>query len=339
VDVDWMSVIGLANQTLTTPALIDLVDRHASAMPDDVCAYIRNIYQRNGVRNDRLAIQLEEAVVAMNGHGVTPVLLKGAATLAAAPSERRGIRLMADLDIMVMPDETETAVAALTAIGYEIHEQARSGSQSWYVDLKRPWDVGTIDLQRSAPGPAYLYRGYEDALEHCVPRPLGRGRVYLPVPTFQALILIIHDQFQDYGYWIGDIDLRHLVELRDLNNSVEGIDWEQVTSQVSSKLMRNAVETQLVTLAELLGVDVPRSLRSRLIPRLQFVRRLTQAHFPITRWPLMAMAILDYRSYRKETSAGHPLTCTRHRGSWSMPRATTLQFLLGRAAAVRAGKV
>src|SRR5262252_2982960 len=86
-DVDWMSVIGLANQTLTTPALIDLVDQHASVMPDDVCAYIRNIYRRNGVRNDRLAMQLEEAVVAMNGRGVTPVLLKGAATLAAAPSE------------------------------------------------------------------------------------------------------------------------------------------------------------------------------------------------------------------------------------------------------------
>jgi hypothetical protein len=333
-----MSVIGLANQTLTTPALIDLVDQHASVMPDDVCAYIRNIYRRNGVRNDRLAVQLEEAVVAMNGRGVTPVLLKGAATLAAAPSERRGIRLMADLDFMVMSDETETAVAALTAIGYEIHELASSESPRWYAELKRPCDVGAIDLQRGAPGPAYFYGATEHVLDHCVPMLLGRGRVHIPVPAYQALILIIHDQFQDYGYWVGDIDLRHLVELRNLCNSVEGIDWEQLASNLPSKLMRNALETQLVALAELLGVDVPFSLRSRMIPRLQYVRRLVQARFPVTRWPLLGMAILDYRNYRNETSTGR-LQTRRHPGSWYLPRGDTLQFLLKTATAARAGKV
>ncbi|MGY4326391.1 hypothetical protein ACVWWG_000805 [Bradyrhizobium sp. LB7.2] len=88
-DVEWTSVIGLANETLTTPALIDFVDQFASVLPDDVCAYIRQVYHRNVLRNDRLAVQLEEAVIAMNGQGVTPILLKGAATLATAPDERR----------------------------------------------------------------------------------------------------------------------------------------------------------------------------------------------------------------------------------------------------------
>ncbi len=34
---------------------------------------------------------------------------------------------------------------------------------------------------------------------------------------------------------------RHLVELRDLNNSVGGLDWEELTSHISGELMRNAV--------------------------------------------------------------------------------------------------
>jgi len=228
-EVEWTSVIGLANQTLTTPALIDFVDQFASMLPEDVCTYIRQVHRRNVLRNDRLAGQLEEAVIAMNGQGVTPVLLKGAAMLATAPVERRGVRLMSDLDIMVLPDDADRAVAALGAIGYEIHDQARPESGKWYVELSRSRDVGTIDLQRTAPGPAHLYAGSGHALNHCVPAPLGRGRVYVPTPTYRALMLIIHVQFQDYGYWLAELDLRHLVELRDLNDS-EGLDWQELAS-------------------------------------------------------------------------------------------------------------
>ncbi len=338
VDVEWTSVIGLANRTLTTPALIDFVGRYESTLPEDVCGYIRNIHRRNELRNNRLLAQLEEAVVAMNRLGITPIMLKGTSTLATAPAERRGVRLMSDLDIIVMPDEARMAIAALCAIGYDIDYQTPAESQRWHVELNRSQDVGTIDLQQAAPGPAYLYQSIGQALNHCVLAPLGSGRVYIPTPVYRALTLIIHDQFQDYGYWLGDLDLRHLVELRDLNDSAEGLDWEKLASLVSGDLMKNAVETQLVALAGLLGVDIPQTMRSRLIPRLQFMRQLMQARFPSTRLLFLAMTALDLGNYRNAANgvwqaAGHP------RRSWSLPKVDTLQFLLKAAVAVRTGKV
>lgn len=65
--VDWMSLIGLANRTLTAPALHDVAERFPEAIPKDVSRYIGEIFSRNLVRNDRLAEQLTEALAARNG--------------------------------------------------------------------------------------------------------------------------------------------------------------------------------------------------------------------------------------------------------------------------------
>jgi hypothetical protein len=335
---DWMALIGLANETLTTPALIDLVNRFDRHIPQDVCTYVRDIYQRNLARNDRLAAQLEEAVVAINARDVRPVLLKGAAILAAA-APRRGTRLMADLDILVAPDQVDATLDALTGAGYETHFETAAGDEKWYVELKRRRDVGMIDLHRSAPGPAYFYRASGDILQHCAPVSVGRGFAYLPTATYQALMLIIHDQFQDYGYWVGDFDLRHLLELRDLTNSQGGIAWDQLASFASGKLARNAVETQLVALAALLGVDVPVRMRSRLMPRLQFRRGLIQARFPSTRWPLLMTAVLDYPNYRRGLGAEYRTANPFLGQSWVIPKFSTLRFILGLANNHRVGKV
>lgn len=295
--VDWLSLIALANQTLTTPALIDLVDHFEGRIPRDVCIYVRHIHQRNVARNNCLAAQLEEAVAAMNEQGVTPVLLKGAAMLAAAPPARRGTRLMADLDILVEPHRVEAALNALAGLGYKLRSQSVPGLEKWFIELERSQDAGIIDLHRSAPGPAYFYQRSGYILDQCRLVSFGRASAYVPKATYHALILITHDEFQDRDYWVGEIDVRHLLELRELTNSPGGIDWNQLASFAPSKLARNALETQLVALAELLGVDVPHHMRNRLIPRLQFARRLMQARFPVMRWPLLAMAILDYRDY------------------------------------------
>src|SRR5262249_55452268 len=150
--------------------------------------------------------------------------------LATAAGPRRGTRLMSDLDILVAPDQVEEALDALRAAGYETHFEAPADKEKWFADLKRPCDVGMIDLHRSAPGPAYFYRASGHILKHCALVSIGQGSAYVPTATYQALMLIVHDQFQDYDYWVGELDLRHLLELRDLANSQESIAWDQLAA-------------------------------------------------------------------------------------------------------------
>jgi hypothetical protein len=333
---DWMSLIGLANQTLTTPALMEFATRFKDQVPEDVYLYIREIFDRNMARNDRLAIQLAEIVTAINDRGVTPILLKGAAMLATAARPQRGLKLMSDLDIMVLPDQIEETMNALLAIGYRVHIGSEQGAGKWYVDLKRSSDVGMVDLHRELPGPALFYRPSGCVKKHCKVVHVEGGSAYIPSATYRALILMIHDQFQDYDYWTGAIDVRHLIDLRDLATSAEGIDWEMLASLTPSKLARNALETQLVALFSLLGVDVPARMRTRFIPCIQHWRRVAQARVPLLRQALLPMAVLDYRNYREFRASDNGVSVSR---KWALPKSDSLGFLLALTRQHRAGKV
>jgi hypothetical protein len=336
---DWMSLLGLANETLTTPALMEFVTRFKDQIPEDVCLYVREMFERNVARNDRLAAQLTETVAAINDRGVTPVLLKGAAMFATAARPHWGSRLMSDLDIMVLPDQIDATLDALFALGYSVHHLTPPDAGKWYMELKRPSDVGMVDLHRQLPGPAFFYRSSGDVKQHCKMMHIGRGRAYIPSATYQALILTIHDQFQDSDYWIGNIDVRHLIELRDLVISPEGIDWERLAALTPSKLARNGLETQLVALFRLLGVAVPTRMRSRFLPRLQHRRRLAQARLPVLRQALLPIAILDYRNYRDELGRSNREGAIVSDRKWAFPKRDSLRFLLALSRKQRAGKI
>ena len=127
--VEWLSLLGLANQTLTTPSLVRVIDRFHQRIPEDVCNYVHEIHRRNAARNERLTAQLEEATIALNERGVKPVFLKGAAGLVSASAARRGTRLITDLDLLVDAKQVEAALAALAGIGYAMDFQAPAGGE------------------------------------------------------------------------------------------------------------------------------------------------------------------------------------------------------------------
>lgn len=333
-----MAIISMANQTLTTPALRDITRRFPEKIPQDVCRYIDEIFERNLIRNDRLSAQLTEAVGALNEKGITPLLLKGSAMLTMGHRCQMGRRLLSDLDIFISPEQTERAIDCLFDIGYRVHFQTPDGASKSYADLGRPGDAGMIDLQESPPGHGFFYSVSGDVKQHCQLFSWKGVSAYIPSATYHALTLIIHDQFQDSDYWVGKIDLRHLLDLRDLANSSGGIDWKLLASLAPGKLARNAIETQLIALFSLLDVDVPADMRIRFIPRVQHQRRMLQIRMPALSHALLTIALLDYRNYRAEVGALEK-TIGRLRRKRILPRIATARFLLNLSQEQRAGKV
>ena len=115
--------------------------------------------------------------------------------LATSPRIKMGRRLITDLDLMVSPDEVEPALDCLRNLGYRIHSKTPDGTAKWYADLARPDHVGMIDLHQCPPGHRFFYSAADSVRQHC----RLQGAAYVPSPTYHALMLIIHDQFQDCG--------------------------------------------------------------------------------------------------------------------------------------------
>jgi hypothetical protein len=315
--------------------LIELVKSNRAAIPEDVAAYVQVLHDRNAIRNERLTVQLEEAVLALNSAGITPLLIKGAAMLAASSPSDRARRLMSDLDIIVRPDEIDAALRALAVIGYNVDSESDGQHTKWYADLKRPLDVGMIDLHQQFPGHAFFKRTPSDFLSHLRPVRLGAADALVPSPELQVIMLVMHDQFQDYDYWTGSIDLRHLLDLRTLIAAPSVVRWDDLMTMASDTLARNAVETQLLMLTTLFGIQWPPHQPKRLVPRLQVWRQLLQVRMPAIRYLLLPLGLLDYRSHHRPPAAQ---SSSQRRRRW-LPRFGTLLFLISLSRKYRLGKL
>ncbi len=80
--------------------------------------------QRTAGRNTRLYLDLEDALCALDGAGIPAIVLKGAA-LAATVYPGIGWRPMADVDILVHPEDRDKARAALKSARYDFLPEPR----------------------------------------------------------------------------------------------------------------------------------------------------------------------------------------------------------------------
>lgn len=280
-EVDWVAVLALANQALVTPQIYSaaLQAGTLSQIPLEARSFLHDVWIRNRERNRRLLLQLQDAIWALNAAEITPTLLKGAASWTARQPRSEHDRLLTDLDLLVRPEEAAAAVSALEAAGFVTH--ARYDDPDSYVaaELGRPEDVGIIDLHRRPPGPEALVRAALALPGQTMPVSWSGVRAVAPSPAVQVFLLVLHDQFQDGGYWRGEFSLRHLMDIAALSRHAGGVDWSVLAQLAQSRLVRSAVDVQLLAAATIGGALVPKSAR-RPWARLQHARIRAQFGWP-----------------------------------------------------------
>lgn len=286
-EADWIAVVKLANEALLTPQLAAALQT-APGLPDDARAFLAEVRGRNTERNRRLFGQLTEAVGVLNRAGIEPTLLKGAALWAGRATDEPFDRLLADLDVMVRPEEADRALATLTLHGFVVLNRREGHDVHAIAELARPQDVGAIDLHQRPPGPPGMAE--TDELQAHRRKVSWSGvRAAIPSPAMTVFLTILHDQFHDGDYWRGGFDLRHLHDIALLAQRPEGVDWDHLLRLCGTRLTRHAAATELLAARRLMWAAVPRSVTDSPMVRFQHARRMGQFRWPALR-PALAVA-------------------------------------------------
>lgn len=120
--IDWQQVLELAAWHRLLPLLWHhLTERgeHADQVPSAVLGELRRFAREALAGHLRLEGELRRALAALDEAGIPVVLLKGAA-LVEAVYAHQGLRPMADLDLLVPPDDVRRAFDVVQGLGYEV---------------------------------------------------------------------------------------------------------------------------------------------------------------------------------------------------------------------------
>jgi hypothetical protein len=300
-DTDWRAIVSLANESLVTPALFEAMNTGSPAhppVPAEVAAFLADVHARSRTRNQSLASTLHDALGALNGAGIVPVLLKGCALWADAGTQ--GSRIVCDLDLLVRPAELVCALAALRAHGFAIADDQRGRAYHPVVELSRPTDAGSIDLHQHLPGAAHL-PALGDIHAHCRSVAVGGMDAMLPSRELQILMLVLHDQLLDGHFWRGGFHLRHLLDIAALTRSEPEPDWRALLGLSPTALVRSALRCELLAARRLAGAKVPDWVGRGFWARMNFARHRLFFERPAMATALRAIG-LDARIWRALSS-------------------------------------
>lgn len=297
---DWMRLIAVANEHLVAPALWASVRRKRcqDLLPSDVRSYLAELYRRNRWRNGLIRRQACEAVAALNYGGVVPAVLKGGIYLFEEDCDA-GIRMMADIDLLVRHADAARSRDVLKGLGYVILDG--DGDRPVHATtLFRPGAITTIDLHYDL-GPQTSVLDADTAWRAVMPLRVDGVRLMALSPTQRVLHNILNTEVIGPNYRAGAIALRQLYDIALLCRREGGdIDWGAIDLAMAKPGLRHVPAASRYGARRLFGLSLRPQRKETLRARLHLWRCLLQLRSA----PLMSAG-------RFWAGATHPLNRVR----------------------------
>jgi len=282
----WPLVVEAADHHLVAPALGWCV-RGEECIPVDVRQCFETLLDLNRRRNVIIERALEAAVGSLNDAGITPMLLKGAATLAEDLYPDPGIRVVGDLDLLVRERDAEAADAALERAGFRLEAPLPNFDRDPHHLPPRVHTVLRVSLDLHTRPVVSAIRTLLDAsqvLDNGRPR-TWRGRaLLLPDPAHWMIHTIAHSQITDGHYWRGIPRLRQILALGALAHRYPKALNRALTHDGLAHTRYRKIFAETMLLTDVLLEGKPAAMLSESAARVVERTRMAVEHPAARRW-------------------------------------------------------
>jgi hypothetical protein len=259
--ISWERVIDVASRHYVIVTLAAALREHglSSDLPEDVGEYLEELRLLGLERNRRIREQVLEMARMLNGIGVEPLLIKGAAHLMSGLHSDPSARLMEDIDALVPGERLNECFDRLRAGGYDI--DGKMEHDCHHADqLKRPGRPAWVELHRRvAQGPGESVITASELFARSRRIVVGDASFRVPRATDSALVAISHSYLLHEVHRHGVILFRDMHDLLLLDRSAEPPDWAEVHRRFRDAGY-GALAGRCLTVAErLFGRPTPRA--------------------------------------------------------------------------------
>ncbi len=264
-DDAWMRVLRLANEHLLGPLLHERLTDVLSDMrvPEDVLAYLAMQHRLNRDRNAVLRGQCQEIAEAFADQSIDIVFLKGAITLFEGNGPVRETRMMRDIDILVPPAASDTAIRILAELDYDILRKSPPGDHA-VAELVRPGAAGAVDLHTELIDAHYLLPA-ETVRRRRMTIVKDGLHINVPAPSDRLLHHLLHAQIHHTGQFY-----RHQVRLDQVHDFQDiaarhgnAVDWLRVAWTMESFRLTPALHSYALIAGRFFGMSWPLPERPR----------------------------------------------------------------------------
>ncbi len=233
---------------------------------------IRTLYWQNIQANGRYQRAIAEVTALLNGIGIEPILLKGAAQLCDPPTGHAGTRYMHDLDLLVPEGREQACQELLIQAGFEASGYLFEPGFHHLQKLVRPADQLMVEVHRF-PWMHGDARAARCVIKAALPITVGAGRARLPSLMHRLLIHALHpfadEPFRSLAYWhlyhpqvaIAAVDLKQVLDFAEfIAHRATSIHWPGLLAEAERFGRRADLQQWAYLCRALMAAPVPDSI-------------------------------------------------------------------------------
>lgn len=236
----------------------------------EVLQSLRIQHLRIVLRNRALRRRAVDVLRRFAAEGIVAIAMKGGVALFGQPETRDCTRHMADLDLLVAAEHSQTCHRLLAEMGFisvhdydiaDMHHGPTLRDRTFGLAL----EVHTRPVEANWSGftTAFIAQSESVALTDDV-------TVRLPSGHHQILHNMIHAQYSDRGFILGDADLRHLFEFAEKCGRLGQASRTALIGDAALLGLRPHLLSWIYAAHRIFGLKLPPDLRFRASERHQF---------------------------------------------------------------------